>query len=104
MIKHLTEKDFHDTIQSEKPVLVDFWASWCGPCRMIAPYIEELSEEYEGKAIVCKVDVDDQIKLAEQYRVMSIPSVFVFQKGEMKEHVVGVRSKQDFADMIDRHI
>ena len=104
MIKHLTEADFEKAIGSEKPVLVDFWATWCGPCRMIAPYMEELSEEYEGRASVCKVDVDAEMGLAEKYHVMSIPSVFLFQNGEIKEHVVGAHTKADFAQMIEKHL
>ena len=100
-VLQLTKENFDATIASSEPVLVDFWATWCGPCRMIAPIIEELAGDYKGKAKVCKVDVDDQPELAERYRVMTIPTVIVFKDGEVMEKSIGAKPKQGFADMID---
>ncbi|MDL2235865.1 thioredoxin [Christensenellaceae bacterium OttesenSCG-928-L17] len=100
-ILELTKDNFDSTIASSEPVLVDFWATWCGPCRMIGPFIEELADEYKGKAKVGKVNVDEQPELAERYRVMTIPTVMVFKNGEIMEKSVGAKPKQGFADMID---
>ena len=85
-------------------MLVDFWATWCGPCRMIAPVIEEVAAEFEGKAIVGKVDVDEEMGLAQRYGVMSIPTLVVFKNGKVVEQAVGARGKADVAAMINRHL
>ena len=97
----LTEANFKaEVLESDKPVLVDFWAGWCGPCRIIAPTIEELAAEFEGKAKIGKVDVDEQQKLAEQFGVRSIPTLLFFNKGKVVEQVVGVASKPDLAEKL----
>jgi thioredoxin 1 len=101
---YLTRETFDATLASPEPVLVDFWATWCGPCRMIGPVIEELAAEYKGKAKVCKVDVDEQPELAERFQVMTIPTVIVFKNGQIAEKSIGAKSKQAFAQMIDKHI
>ncbi|MBQ7784564.1 MAG: thioredoxin [Clostridia bacterium] len=104
MVQHLTEKAFDQIIAGSQPVLVDFWATWCGPCRMIAPVIEEVAAEFEGKAIVGKVDVDEEMGLAQRYGVMSIPTLVVFKNGKVVEQAVGARGKADVAAMINRHL
>lgn len=102
MAKELTKANFNETIMSEKIVLVDFWASWCGPCRMVAPVIDQIAEEYKGKVTVGKVNVDDEGTLAAEYAVVSIPTVILFKDGKQAEKMVGAHSFDDYADMIDK--
>lgn len=90
-----------DVLNSEKLVLVDFWAAWCGPCRMVGPVVEELADEYAGKVVVGKLNVDEEGTVASQYGVMSIPTLLLFQNGQVVDKVVGFRGKQDFKKMID---
>jgi thioredoxin 1 len=98
-----TDQNFEDeVIQSDVPVMVDFWATWCAPCRMIAPAIEALSGEYTGKAKVGKLDVDNNQEVAMRYRVTSIPTVMVFKGGEVVDTLVGARSLPDYSGAIDR--
>jgi len=104
MAKHLTSVDFDQVISGSQPVLVDFWATWCGPCRMIAPVIEEVAAEFEGRAVVGKVDVDQEPGLAQRYGVMSIPTLVVFKDGRVVEQAVGARGRADVAAMISRHL
>lgn len=102
MVKELTKANFNETILADKPVLVDFWASWCGPCRMVSPVIDQLAEEYDGKILVGKVNVDDEGSLAAEYAVVSIPTVILFKDGKQVEKLVGAHSLDDYADMIDK--
>ena len=104
MAMHLTASTFEEVIAGDKPVLVDFWATWCGPCRMIAPTIEEIAADFEGRAVVGKVDVDEEPALAKRFGIMSIPTLIVLKGGKDVEQSVGSRGKQDIAAMLNRHL
>ena len=105
MALEITDSNFEETVlKSDKPVLVDFWAAWCGPCRMVGPIIDEISEEYEGKAVVGKVDIDSNQQYAAQFGVRNIPTVLVFKNGELVDRKVGVSSKNDYAQALDKLI
>ena len=100
-VLHLNEESFFKLVESGQPVLVDFWANWCGPCKMLAPVIEELAVQYDGKVAVGKVDVDENQELAVRYGVMNIPTVILFQKGNEIDRLVGLLPKERFSLMID---
>ena len=91
-----------DVIQSSLPVFVDFWAEWCGPCRMVSPVVEELASEYEGKVNFVKVNVDEANELASKYNVFSIPTLAVINKGKIVSQQVGAASKESYKNMIDK--
>ncbi|WP_299398646.1 thioredoxin [uncultured Gelidibacter sp.] len=102
MALEITDANFEELVlKSDKPVMVDFWAAWCGPCRMVGPIIDQISEEYDGKAIVGKVDVDANQEFAAKYGVRNIPTVLVFQNGEVVGRQVGVAPKNAYTDAID---
>lgn len=100
---HLSSEDFADTLKAagNKPVLVDFYAQWCGPCKLAAPVIEELAQEYADSAVIAKVDVDEQQALASEHGVMSIPTVIVFMNGEEVDRKIGFAGKQGYVSMIE---
>ena len=105
MALEITDSNFEETVlKSDKPVMVDFWAAWCGPCRMVGPIIDELSEEYDGKVIIGKIDIDSNQQYAAQFGVRNIPTVLVFKDGELVDRKVGVSSKNDYAEAIDKLI
>ena len=104
MALHLNSQSFEEVIAGDKPVLVDFWATWCGPCRMIAPVIEQVAAEFDGRAVVGKVDVDEEPALAQRFGVMSIPTLIVLKGGKVVEQAVGARGKADVAAMLNRHL
>ena len=98
----LTKENYDgEVIKSNMPVLVDFWASWCGPCKMVAPIISQIAEEYNGKVKVCKVNVDDQGELAAQNAIVSIPTVILFIDGKPVKKIIGAHSLDDYEDAID---
>ena len=98
-------KDFSERIlKTDKPVLVDFWAPWCGPCKMVAPELEAVASEYEDKAVVVKVNVDEQQELANQYNVMGIPTLLLFKNGKEVDRLVGYRPRKDLMNAIDKLI
>lgn len=102
MERILNNNNFDETIKNGV-VLVDFWATWCGPCKMLAPNVEEIAKEYEGRAVVGKVDVDENPELAERFGIMSIPALFVFVNGEVKEKLIGYRLKMQIAEVLDKY-
>ncbi len=102
---HLTDDTYEEVVvKSDIPVLIDFWATWCGPCRMIAPIIEELAVEYEGKIKVCKLDVDNNQKVAMMYGIRSIPTVVIVKNGTEVDRILGAVPKQHFVERIKNHI
>ena len=101
MIKELTQENFSEAINAQKPILVDFWASWCGPCRMLSPVIDSLSEEYDAQIDVGKVNVDEQGALAAQFGIASIPTVILFKDGKETKRLIGVHDADDYRDEID---
>jgi thioredoxin 1 len=104
-IVEVTDDNFDsDVLKSDKPVLIDFWAAWCGPCRAIAPIVEELAGEYQGKITVGKMDVDRNSATPTRYKVTGIPTLLVFKNGQVVEQLVGYRSKDDIQKALDRHL
>ena len=98
-----TSADFEkEVLQSDKPVLVDFFADWCGPCKMMAPVVEQLAEELEGKAKVGKLNIDENMDIAEKYRVMNIPTFLIFKYGQEKERIVGAVSKNELKNKLEQ--
>lgn len=102
LIVTLTQENFQqEVLQSQTPVLVDFWAEWCGPCKMIAPLLDELADEYGDKIKIGKVNVDEQQSLAAQYGVRAIPTLLIINKGQIAEQMVGAKSKRDLKASLD---
>ena len=103
--KHLTDTDFKkEVLDSSLPVLVDFWAPWCGPCKKIAPIIEELAAEYQHKLVVGKINIDESSKVASEYGIMSIPTLVFFKNGKVMGQVVGALSKHDLKKKIEENL
>lgn len=97
-----TDQNFeNEVLQSKTPVLVDFWAEWCAPCRLVAPVVEELAKEYEGKLKVGKLNVDENGKIASRFNIMSIPTLLIFKKGEVVKTMIGAQSKESFRKQIE---
>ena len=100
-VLHLNSENFaKEVLEAQEPVLVDFYADWCGPCKMMAPVVEKISQELEGKAKVCKINVDDAGDIAAEYGVMSIPTFIVFKRGKLARTTVGVQSEEILKDMV----
>lgn len=105
MALEFTDGTFDESVlRSDKPVLVDFWATWCGPCRMLGPVIEQLHNDFEGKALVGKVDVDNNQQIAMKYGIRNIPTVLIFKNGEVVDKIVGVSPKEAYAEKINAHL
>ncbi len=101
----LTSANFDNEVKtSDGPIVVDFWAEWCGPCRMVAPVLDKLSEEYAGRVRIGKVNVDEQSGLASKYGIQSIPTLLIFKGGKVVEQFVGATTRDVLARMIDKHI
>lgn len=101
----LTTSNFDgEVVKSNVPVLVDFWATWCGPCRMVGPVISQIAQDYDGKIKVGKVDVDAEGALAAQYGIVSIPTIIMFVDGKPVDKLIGAHSQDDFEDMIEKYI
>ncbi|MDD2496427.1 MAG: thioredoxin [Tissierellia bacterium] len=103
-ILHLDTKQFDEVINKEKLVLIDFWATWCAPCRMLAPVIEKIAEQYDGKLVVGKVDIDEQQELAIRYGIQSIPTVILFKDGKVVAKEIGVKPLKAFTSLLDSEI
>jgi thioredoxin 1 len=105
MAEKFTSSNFNEVVlQSDKPVLVDFWAEWCGPCRMIGPMVDELSNEYAGKAVIGKLNVDENPDISMNYGVRSIPTLLIFKNGQLVDKIVGAVPKQNIASKIDAQL
>ena len=100
----LTDSNFDQIVNSDKPVLVDFWAEWCGPCKMIGPVVEELANEYEGKAVVAKINVDENPQTTAKFGVRSIPTLLVFKKGQVVDKQIGAVPKSVLASKLQAQL
>ena len=104
-VLHVTDQNFDaEVLKSSQPVLVDFWAAWCGPCRMIAPTVEALASEYAGKAKVAKVNVDENQSTPAQYNIRGIPTLLLFKDGQVREQLVGAASRDVIENLIKKHL
>lgn len=104
MVKHFKTAEFDAAVNAAPLALVDFWADWCGPCRMLAPLVDQLAGQYDGKVLVGKVNVDEEPELARRFGVMSIPTVVVLKNGQEVERLVGVRPAPAFQAALDKHL
>jgi thioredoxin 1 len=103
-VQAVTDNDFDNVLNGGKPVFVDFWAPWCGPCRLIGPIVEELAPTYQGKAVITKMNVDDNPNVAQRYGVTSIPTLMMFKDGKLVDRMVGAAPKNALQQFIDRNL
>ncbi len=105
LVLHVSDAEFDDTVlKSDTPVLVDYWAEWCGPCKMIAPILDEVAAEYEGKLVVAKLNIDDNPQAPQHYGVRGIPTLMMFKGGEVEATKVGALTKSQLTDFIDSNL
>ncbi|MCT7905013.1 Thioredoxin-M [Candidatus Ornithobacterium hominis] len=102
MALEIKDSNIEETLQSDQPVMLDFWAAWCGPCRMVGPIVDEISQEYDGKAVVGKVDVDNNPDTAAKYGIRNIPTILFFKNGEVVDKVVGVVPKEQLTEKLEK--
>jgi thioredoxin 1 len=102
MEKVITNSNISEILSADQPVLIDFWATWCGPCRMLTPTVDEIAQEYEGRVVVAKCNVDDSDEVAMQYRVRNIPTLIFFKGGQQVDKLVGLVSKKEITDILDK--
>lgn len=104
-MKEVNVNNFEEEVlKSEIPVLVDFWAAWCGPCKMVAPVLAEVSKDFESKVKFVKVNVDENAELASKFKILSIPTIMVFKNGEVADDIVGFRPKNVISELLEKHI
>ena len=100
-IRHPNKEELNEILKNNALVLVDFYASWCMPCKMLSPIIEEIAKEYEGKVVVCKIDIDENEELANEYNIMSVPTVIIFKNNETVEEIIGLNNKSKYTRALD---
>lgn len=103
-MKIVNEKEFNEIINNNKVVLADFFATWCGPCRMLAPILEEVSNQANGKYEIIKIDVDESYELAKKFGIMSVPTMIIFQDGQEAEKIIGLRSQEDIKEVLNSYL
>jgi len=103
-VQQVTDQDFESVLNGGKPVFVDFWAPWCGPCRIIGPLVEELAPSYNGKAVIAKMNVDDNPQVAQKFGVTSIPTLMMFKDGKLVDRAIGAMPKGELQKFIDRNL
>ena len=103
-VRNIGDSDFDSVLNAGKPVFVDFWAPWCGPCRIVGPIVEELAPSYEGKAVIAKLNVDDNPNVAQRFGVTSIPTMMMFKNGKLVDRIVGAAPKGALQQFIDRNL
>lgn len=104
VVQQVTDQDFESVLNGGKPVFVDFWAPWCGPCRIIGPLVEELAPSYNGKAVIAKMNVDDNPQVAQKFGVTSIPTLMMFKDGKLVDRAIGAMPKGELQKFIDRNL
>ena len=103
-VQQLTDSDFDSTVNGGKPVFIDFWAPWCGPCRLVGPIVEELAPSYDGKAVIAKMNVDDNPQVAQRFGVTSIPTLMMFKDGKLVDRMVGAAPRDRLQQFIDKNL
>ena len=103
-VQQLTDSDFDSTVNGGKPVFIDFWAPWCGPCRIVGPIVEELAPNYDGKAVIAKMNVDDNPQVAQRFGVTSIPTLMMFKDGKLVDRMVGAAPRNALQQFIDKNL